>query len=383
MYKTVFQRWCGMKIVKVVLILFMLGTNVLFLSDNIDAYYNLTALEDAYEKYQKIALYGGWPTIPEGDNLKKGDQSERVALLRERLIITGDLLEIKRKDPSVFDESLEKALKRFQRRHGLAANGVVDKKTLEVLNLSIKNKIKIIKENIKEMSEYPSNLGKKYVIVNIPDFKVKLIEDNKNVLEMKAIVGKRNKPTPVFSEEISYLVFNPTWIIPYDTALRTYIPAVKIDPDYFSKQNIKVYKRGKEIDPSKVNWDKINLKNMSYKLEQEPGPDNPMGLVKFKFPNKYNVYLHDTPDDYLFKKRVRTFSLGCVRLERPIKLAEYLLEETPGWTPEKIREKIESAQTYYVTLHKPVPVYLVYWTVWVDEKGRLHFRDDIYNYYKK
>ncbi len=230
------------------------------------------------------------------------------------------------------------------------------------------------------MEKYPEDLGQAYIIVNIPDFQMKYINNKVTVIQKKVIVGKQWSRTPVFNDKITYLVFNPSWIIPFNTAVRTYLPAIQKNPTYFTSRDIRVFKVSagskEEVKTVSIDWSQVNRKNFIYLLEQEAGPQNPMGVVKFKFPNKYNVYLHGTPDKELFNERIRMFSLGCVRLEKPIELAKTILKNNPVFT--KIDEIIETGITKTVILEGALPIYIVYWTVWVDDNGELNFRKDIY-----
>ena len=200
---------------------------------------------------------------------------------------------------------------------------------------------------------------------------------------MRVIVGKSYRRTPVFSDKITYLVLSPYWHVPQSITTKDILPLVHKDPDYLAKQNIKVFlgwgADSREIDPKEIDWARMSANSFPYRLRQEPGPNNALGQVKFMFPNKFNVYLHDTAARELFAKSVRSFSSGCIRIENPIDLAEYLLQDKPGWTWEKIITSIEKRVEQTVSLSKPIPVHFLYWTAWSDENGLVHFRKDIYD----
>ncbi len=366
---------------KCIVISIFLLIQLLFMSVNSMAYFDLQAMYKAIEQYKRIAVYGGWPTIPEGPSLKLNDYDDRVVIIRERLQLTGELKNsIEVEDLKLFDKSLENAVKNFQKNHGLEDEGIVDENTLRELNIKCENRIKQISQNIIEMERYSEELGQEYIIVNIPDFHMKYINNNETILEKKVIVGKLWSRTPVFNDKITYLVLNPSWIIPFNTAISTYIPLIQSNPDSFSNRDIRVFnvsgRNKREVSTVAIDWSKINSKNFVYRLEQDPGSQNPMGVVKFKFPNKYNVYLHGTPDKELFNERIRMYSSGCIRLENPIELAKAILENYPIFP--RIDEIIEKKITKTVILEEALAIYIVYWTVWVDENGELNFRKDIY-----
>lgn len=339
-------------------------------------------LREALAWYRYISKMGGWPTIPAGPKLKKGDYGERVALLRKRLLVSGDLEERISHDEYLFDQSLENALKRFQLRHGLEVDGVVGDRTLEALNVPVEERICQLKLNMERFRWLPQDPGGRYIIVNIPDFVLKVIEKERPVLSMRVIVGKQDRQTPVFSDEMTHLVINPSWKIPENIFKNDILPKVRKDSGYLSDQNIRVFEDwgddAREIPSQLIDWDRVDPETFKYKLKQDPGPHNALGRLKFIFPNEYKVYLHDTPHQQLFADPLRTYSSGCIRIEKPIELAEYLLKDNPGWTGEDILAEIEKGEEKTIYLPEPVPVYLVYWTAWVDMDGMINFRDDIY-----
>ncbi len=342
------------------------------------------ALQKALIRYRKIAREGGWPLVPPGPALRTGDRDERIPLLCERLLISRDIQPGTPGDdgPDLYDPSLEKAVKRFQSRHGLAPDGVVGKATLAALNVPAEQRVRQIELNMERWRWLPEDLGKRFVLVNTADFHLEVVEDDEPRFFMKVIAGKKAHGTPVFSGRITYLVINPYWNIPHKIAVRDILPKVQADSAYLQQENIRILKSWEsdapEIDPGSIDWSSITPRNLSFRLRQEPGPRNALGRIKFIFPNKFAVYLHDTPAHNLFQRTRRSFSSGCIRVENPYGLAEYLLASDPRWSREKIVEAVESGANRVVTLREPVPVHVLYWTAWMDGEGRLQFREDVY-----
>ncbi|MGD9232821.1 MAG: L,D-transpeptidase family protein [Desulfobacterales bacterium] len=319
----------------------------------------------------------------DGTRLQKGDKGTSVENLHERLIILGDLYADNNDRADIFDESTEEAVLRYQKRHGLIQDGVVGPRTLEMLNMSLQKRIRQIELNMERWRWVPRNIGHRYIIVNIADFKLWVTENHRRVLDMRVVVGRPFRRTPVFSAKMTFMVINPYWNIPQRLAIRDVLPKIQKNSHYIEQQNIKVFKdwskNSVEIDPETIAWNKIEPRNFTYKLRQEPGPRNVLGRMKFIFPNKFAVYLHDTPKRSLFNKNNRDFSSGCIRVEEPISLAVYLLQDDPSWTRERLMKAIENKTPQIVGLKRPITVHLQYWTAWVDETGKLNFRHDIYD----
>lgn len=341
-----------------------------------------TKLKQALQAYRKIVIKGGWPAIPEGPSLKVGFQDERIIPLRQRLIISGYLHPDENIPTVTFDVALENAVKKFQSLQGLDVDGVVGPATLKALNTSAEARALQIELNLERMRWIYRNLGQRYIIVNIADFTLNVIENNRAILSMRVVVGKPFWHTPVFSGKMTYIVLNPSWNVPKSIALEETIPKIRKDPDYLTKHNMKILKgwseNAEEIDPNTINWSSLDVKNFKYRFRQDPGPKNPLGRIKFMFPNEFGVYLHDTPSKRLFSKSVRSFSHGCIRLEKPLDLGEYVLKGDPDWTREKMLAEIETGKEQIVRLPEPVDIHIIYLTAWVDDEGFLHFRDDIY-----
>jgi murein L,D-transpeptidase YcbB/YkuD len=252
-----------------------------------------------------------------------------------------------------------------------------------MLNTSLQKRIRQIELNMERWRWVPRNIGNRYLIVNIADFKLWVIENRRRVLDMRVVVGRPYRRTPVFSAKMTFMVINPHWNIPQRLAIKDILPKIQKNIHYIEQQRIKVFKdwskNAEEIDPETIVWNRIEPRNFTYKLRQEPGPRNVLGRMKFIFPNKFAVYLHDTPKRSLFKENNRDFSSGCIRVEEPISLAVYLLQDDPSWTRERLIEAIENKAPQVVGLKRPITVHLQYRTAWVDETGRLNFRHDIYD----
>jgi murein L,D-transpeptidase YcbB/YkuD len=274
-------------------------------------------------------------------------------------------------------------VQQFQLDNGLKSDGVVGKKTFTALNIPLEYRIKQLIINMERWRWLPENLGSRYIYVNIADYNLKLYEDNQVIMQMKTIVGKEQRSTPVFSDTIKYLVINPYWYVPKSIAVEDKLPLIKEDYSYLKENNYSLFQytgnnKLEEIDPAEVNWPKIDEDNFNYLLRQNPGDNNALGRIKFMFPNKFSIYLHDTPGRYLFSENERGFSSGCIRIEKPIDLAEYLLNDQEKWNRENIEEEMENDKEKTVYLKNPIKIYLQYNTAWIDSFGRLNFREDIY-----
>ena len=345
------------------------------------AYYRL---RDALQYYIYIQKKGGWSSIPPGPSLRIGETHDRIDRIRNLLVMTGDLDPPSRAiKPAEFDESLMKGVQRFQNRHGIEPDGVVGLSTLTAMNVPVEARISQIELNLERWRWIPRDLGSRYILVNIADYSLAVVENQTTVLDMRVVVGRSYRRTPVFSEKMKYLVLNPFWNIPIKIAVEDKLPVIRKNPLYLTQQHIKVFENwgedAPEINPAIINWYKVNANYFPYRLRQDPGPLNALGRIKFMFPNKFSVYLHDTPQRGLFKRASRDFSSGCIRIEKPVELAKYLLQNDPQWPNQKIMETIESGVTTVVRIKDPIPVHLLYWTAWVTETGTVHFGNDIYD----
>ena len=330
-------------------------------------------------RYRGISDRGGWPSFPEGPILELGSRDERVATLRERLEISGDLDESVAGEPAVFDTELESAVKRFQTRHGIDVDGKAGPRTLEVLNFPVAARVDQIRATLERIRWVFRDITGNHIIVDLAGFKLLLFQDGELTWTTRVQVGKPYHATPVFKDTIRYITFNPTWTIPPGILRNETLPAIRKDPSYLSNNNMTVITgTGAKVDPSTIDWEATPSQGFSYMIRQEPGPQNALGRVKFMFPNKHMVYLHDTPSKGLFARSERAFSHGCVRTEDPLRLAELLLA-SQGWDRARIDRVLESREITRVTLEAPMPVMLLYWTAEADPEGTMHFRKDFYD----
>jgi murein L,D-transpeptidase YcbB/YkuD len=341
-------------------------------------------LRQALAHYRRLAAQGGWPSIAPGPVLRLGDRDPRLVALRQRLRITGELGPASPVAVNLFDEAVEQAVRLFQERHGLDVDGVVGPTTLAALNVPVAARVRQIAVNMDRWRWLPQHLGARYLVVNIANFTLDVMEQEQVVMTMRVVVGTPQQRTPIFSDTMTHLILNPYWRVPPSIARREILPRLRREPGYLATQNIKLLRgqgaEAREVNPHSIDWSAVTAQNFNYSLRQDPGPDNALGRVKFMFPNVFDVYMHDTPQRRLFARPVRAFSHGCIRLEQPIALAEYLLRGQPSWSREKILAAIARGAESYVRLPEVLPVHLVYWTAWVSENGVLHFRPDIYGY---
>jgi len=340
------------------------------------------SLRETLQEYRTIAERDGWPPVPAGPTLHKNDWDPRVAALRARLIASGDLGTNVGADPEILDGHVEQAVRRFQGRHGLVVDGVVGPATLAALNVPVEDRVRQIEINLERWRWLPDDLGRRYILVNTADFFLEIVEEGESVLAMRVVAGRKARRTPVFSGKMTYLVLNPYWHIPHKLAVRDILPKIRKDPGYLDRQGIRVFESWEEFAPEipreTIDWSSITEHNFFFKLRQDAGTANALGRVKFMFPNKFAVYLHDTPSRYMFKRNQRDFSSGCIRVEGPIDLAVYVLRGDPEWTREEVLSVIDSGEIRIVWLPEPIPVHVLYWTAWVDRVGALHFRRDVY-----
>ena len=350
-----------------------------FLNDFFQRGWVYRNLQAALADYHQIAANGGWPVIAEGPTLKPGGSDRRLPALARRLIISGDLAPRTAVDKlTIYDESLQKAVRHFQERHALETDAAVGPATLRALNVPVEKRVEQLEVNIERARWVLDDIEDDFVLVNIAGFRAYLLRDRKVVWETKVQVGKTYYQSPVFRDEIKYLVFNPTWTVPYSIATKEILPKIKRDPNFFASRDFDLKDNsGKLIDSSSVDWATITARNFRFWLVQRPGPNNALGRVKFMFPNKHAVYLHDTPSKTLFGKAARAFSHGCIRVENPFDFAEQLLGGD-GWNQQKFRQVLDTKKTKTVLLSKPLSVLLLYWTAMAKPDGTVYFFDDVY-----
>jgi murein L,D-transpeptidase YcbB/YkuD len=337
------------------------------------------ALKDALARYRAIEAAGGWPSLPEGPTLKPGTEDPRVPVLRRRLIVTGEFAGSADDSATLYDEPLAEAVKTFQLRHGLNGDGVIGPGTLAALNVPVDQRVAQLVINLERRRWIEDDLGETFVFVNLADANLRVMRErgreDEIVHEARLVVGEPTKRTPVFTENMSFIVFNPYWEVPPSIANNEYLPKLREDPGYLARQEIRILNASGEVNPWSVDWRSIS--RMPFRLRQDSGEGNALGRIKFMFPNPYNIYIHDTPSKGLFEKEKRFFSHGCMRVQYPAKLAEVLLEDQ-GWSAGRIESQIASGKQRIVNLTAKIPVHVNYLTAWVDEAGVVHFRPDVY-----
>ncbi|HMN45793.1 MAG TPA: L,D-transpeptidase family protein [Povalibacter sp.] len=354
-----------------------------------DVYRRIEALKPTHRLYvglrQELARYrdidaaGGWSALPAGPTIKAGMADDRVPMLRARLVATGDLDAAAVVDSPLYDPVTEAAVRRFQQRTGSDVDGAIGPATLAALNVSPAERIRQLRINLDRGRVLLQDLPSEFVVVNIAGFTIYLVRGEDIVWNARVQVGKTYRKTPIFRSDITYLVFNPTWTVPPGIIQNDILPAARRDPDSITRRGLKVIDRsGRVISPSAVDWSQYRSGNIPYTLRQDPGPGNALGRVKLMFPNPYLVYLHDTPSQGLFERAERTFSSGCVRVERALELAERVLADPERWNEASIARTVAAGQLQNVTLGKKIPVLLAYWTAWSDQQGLMNFRRDIY-----
>ena len=354
-----------------------------FLQEQIPAHSAYRLLRTALSRYRTIAGQGGWPNIPSGPSIKPGMEDPRIPAVRTLLTINGDFTGINTPSP-LLDPELAAAVRRFQARHNLNNDGVIGKNTLVAMNVPVAERIDQILINMELWRWLPHKLEGKQIYVNIAGFYLQARQDEQVEFTTPVIVGKVYHKTPVFSDQIRYIEFNPFWNIPNSIVRKEIISEVLKDRDYLRKNNIRIFNgwtdNDPEVDPATINWRKIGGKINRYRLRQDSGPDNALGRVKFAMPNRYDVYLHDTPGHELFKRDDRAFSHGCIRVSRPVELAYYLLSgDDKNWTMERIQQILDEGKRTIILLKKPVPIHILYRTVAVDPaSGAVSFFKDVY-----
>ena len=324
-------------------------------------------LQSFLSKYDKIQKEARWDSIPRiKKTFKQGDTDTVVALVKQRLQALGDMA-TSDSNSAVFDVSLSDALKVFQQRMGLAVDGKLSQGVINELNVPIDQRIKQILINMERVRWLPSGKDSSYILVNIPEYKLRVYEKGNQAFDMNVIVGTEGNSTVIFNGRLKYVVMAPYWNVPPSIVRKEIVPGMKRNSNYLARQNMEI--TGTEGGLPVV--------------RQKPGQQNSLGLVKFLFPNNYNIYLHDTPNRELFNRANRSFSHGCIRIAEPAKMAQYLLQDQPEWTESKIDSAMHGTKEKWVTVKNPISVFICYFTSWVDGDGRINFRKDIYGHDKK
>lgn len=344
-------------------------------------------LQEALAHYRERERYASsLPVVSVSGKIEPGMRNKAIPTIRKRLSefdlhvypttldsVTGQW------DSLLYDQRLAQGIIAFQVIHGLEPDGIIGSMTVTFLNKSIHSRVEAITVNLDRMrwtSEPEKN--SEYILVNIPDYKLRIYDQSKEVFEMRVVVGAVENPTPVFSDNIRHVVFSPTWTVPVSIIKNEIIPRLQANPDYYTEKNYTFYKNGEQIDPASEAWGQTSPGN--YRVVQQPGGDNSLGRVKFGMGNAMSIYLHDTPSQRLFSKDYRALSHGCIRLDEPAKFAEYLLRDHSGWDSDRINKQMFSGTASTVILRKEYRVLIQYCTAWVSEDGKVNFREDIYGH---
>lgn len=328
-----------------------------------------------------IAYYerGGWPTVSGSEKMEPGDKGPRVKQVAERLLATGELPALGA-DPELYDPALQVAVEAFQKSHGLNDDGVIGKRTIEEMNISAKERLEMVLLNLDRMRAESPDMEDRFVFVNIPSTELRVIDNGVTTYHANAIVGRVARKTPLLKSEIFQAKLNPDWSVPAKIARIDMLKHELEEPGYFANKNVRVYTSdGRQVDPRSVNWKQLkDGGSFPYRLKQDAGPENALGPMKLDFKNDYAVFIHGTSTPKLFEKQDRFFSSGCVRVDDPLGLATFLIQDDPAWSRARVDETITGGKTTFVKLVRPIPVHFVYMTAWVDEEGIANFRNDIY-----
>ncbi|MCX2980104.1 hypothetical protein EYC98_04400 [Halieaceae bacterium IMCC14734] len=335
-------------------------------------------LRDSLAFYRAKAAGGEAPPLSTHTVLRPGDSGAAVAALRNRLVQLEFHPDMTLSKPEFFGSRLQKAVAQFQAMHGLDADGIVGAKSYQELNIPAAARVQQIRINMDRIRWIQDDVNSDFVVVNIPGFELYYIENNQVSWRTEVVAGKVTTETPMFKAQIKYLVVNPTWTVPASIIRRSLFHKFATDPAYARDNNFLLYDRdGNEVPTDLIPWDQVSAARFPYRVVQQPGPKNALGTIKFMFPNRHAIYLHDTPNRELFQRTSRAFSAGCVRVENPLEFADRLLGGT--WEPAAIQAAVDSAELQVIHLPEPIDVLLMYWTASPTASGRIKFNPDIYN----
>ena len=337
-------------------------------------------LKEELRQKKRLLIGEGWKSIKIKESIKPLVQHDNIPTLRKRVYnLNNVFINLESiTDSTFYDSTMVELVKNIQLIHGLNADGVIGQNTIDALNMDIADRIKIIAVNLERHRWLPHNIENEHIWVNIADFKLNYIKDKDTVANLRVVVGKDYRKTPVFYAKMNHLVFSPTWTVPPTIFRNDILPALRQNANYLNEKNMIVIDRnGNKINSSKINWNEVTASNFPYMIRQQPGKDNALGGVKFMFPNTYHVYIHDTPSKNLFTREIRNFSSGCIRVEKPDELAMKILADDKNWSIDKVRNAMFTGKEKRVNLTNHIPVYITYFTAWANNRG-INFRKDIY-----
>ena len=345
------------------------------------AHHEYIKLREALQHYREIEENGGWTRIMTGESkLEAGMRHPDIKLLRDRLSVYLQPTDITVEDVTLFDDDLHEQVLLFQERNGLAADGVAGPLTIEAMNVSVYDRISAIRVNLERWRKL-DDLGDHYIMVNIPEYVLRLVKDGRQVFTSPVIVGRPERKTPVISSRLTRLEFNPYWFVPPRMLWQDIVPAARKNENYFQDRNIEILDENwQRVDPGSADWDSGFNNGSRYIVRQNPGPTNEMGRIKFLFPNLNFITIHDTPYNHLFQRNERALSSGCIRIGMPVQLAGHILYGQDEWTVEHILQTLDENSFKKVELAESLPVHILYFTAWAGGDGLMHFRKDIYNY---
>ncbi len=336
------------------------------------------ALEMAISQYSEMVSRGGWPVVPATQKLRIGMRDPAVAILRQRLAISGDLPSAAMNNSDAFDSYVEAAVRRFQARHGIQPDGILGEATFAALNIPAHVRLTQLSTNLTRLKVLTAKpLPARFVMVNIPAAQIEAVENGRVVSRHTAIVGKIDRQSPILNSKIYEVILNPYWTAPRSIIQKDIMPLMRKDPTYLERNAIRLLDgSGNEVSPETIDWNAEKAPNLMFR--QDPGKINAMSSTKINFHNEHAVYMHDTPQQGLFNKLMRFESSGCVRVQNVRDLSTWLLKETPGWSRQQMEATIRTGTNTPIKLAEEVPVYFTYITAWAAKDGVVQFRDDIY-----
>lgn len=337
-------------------------------------------LQKALAEYRGLQSQDTLPPLPRDLYVKPGELANAVPLVRDKLRLIGYNTH-RTRPPELYDDGLANAIREFQSRHGITPDGIIGGETVFLLNTPISRYVELIALNLERMRWYPHVGGNRdEIVINVPEYMLRVYRKGAEKLAMRVVLGSGYHATPVFHDTLKYVVFSPEWRVPQSIFVKEFFPRLKADPAYFESERFRFYKNGRPIDPHTEPWSDEDTDSTAYRVVENPGDENSLGRVKFIMPNDFSIYLHDTPAVQLFNKEDRAYSHGCIRLEKPVELAAYLLSDQKGWDEEAIKAAMQAGEPVQVTLKKPYPVYIIYRTVWIGDDDQLNFRKDVYGH---